>query len=101
MSTLPPLPVVIPLSVAAVLSALNKFLSRRWADTLAILATVATGVICGELLLQARRQPVIHWFGGWTPRAGVALGISFVIDPIGAGAAVLTSLLVLSALVFS
>jgi len=101
MSTLAPLPVVIPLSVAAILSALNKFLHRRISEALAIGATVATGVICGVLLLQSQAQPVIHWFGGWTPRAGVALGISFVIDPIGAGAAVFASLLVLAALVFS
>src|SRR5579864_5272897 len=101
MSTLAPLPVVIPLSVAAILSALNKFLHRRISEALAIAATVATGVICGVLLLQSQVQPVIHWFGGWTPRAGVALGISFVIDPIGAGAAVFASLLVLAALVFS
>ncbi len=101
MSTLAPLPVVIPLSVAAILSALNKFVGRRLSEALAILTTIATGLICGELLLQARVQPVIHWFGGWTPRAGVALGISFVIDPIGAGAAVFTSLLVLAALIFS
>jgi multicomponent Na+:H+ antiporter subunit D len=101
MSTLAPLPVVVPLSVAAILSALNKFLSRRAADALAILTTIATGIICGELLFEASVQPVIHWFGGWTPRAGVALGISFVIDPLGAGAATFTSLLVLAALVFS
>jgi multicomponent Na+:H+ antiporter subunit D len=101
MSTLAPLPVVIPLSVAAILSALNKFLHRRISEALAVAATVATGVICGVLLLQSQAQPVIHWFGGWTPRAGVALGISFVIDPIGAGAAVFASLLVLAALVFS
>lgn len=101
MSLLAPLPVVIPLSTAAILAALNKFFSRRWSEGLSILATIATGVICGELLLQSRMQPVIHWFGGWTPRAGVALGISFVIDPVGAGAAVFTSLLVLAALVFS
>ena len=101
MSTLAPLPVVIPLSVAALLAAVNKFLARRISEALSILATIATGVICGELLLQSRVQPVIHWFGGWTPRAGVALGISFVIDPIGAGAAVFASLLVLAALVFS
>lgn len=101
MSTLAPLPVVIPLSVAALLAAVNKFLARRVSEAFSILATIATGVICGELLLQSRVQPVIHWFGGWTPRAGVALGISFVIDPIGAGAAVFTSLLVLAALVFS
>src|SRR5512146_324861 len=101
MSALAPLPVVIPLSVAALLAALNRHLSRRWSETLTILATVGTGGICGGLLLQASTQPVIHWFGGWTPRAGVALGISFVIDPFGAGAALFASLLVLAALVFS
>jgi len=65
MSLLAPLPVVIPLSTAAILAALNKFFSRRWSEGLSILATIATGVICGELLLQSRMQPVIHWFGGW------------------------------------
>ncbi len=101
MSALAPLPVVIPLSAAAILAALNKFMARRLSEALAITATVATGGICGELLLKSATQPVIHWFGGWTPRAGVALGISFVIDPIGAGAAVFTCLLMLAALVFS
>lgn len=101
MSALAPLPVVIPLSAAAILAALNKHLPRRLSEALAILATVMTGGICVELLLQASTQPVIHWFGGWTPRAGVALGISFVIDPIGAAAAAFASLLVLAALVFS
>ena len=101
MSILAPLPVVIPLSAAAILAALNRFLGRRPSEALAILTTIATGILCGELLLRASTQPVIHWFGGWTPRAGVALGISFVIDPIGAGAAAFTSLLVLAALVFS
>ncbi|MGE5206601.1 MAG: complex I subunit 5 family protein, partial [Chlamydiota bacterium] len=101
MSVLAPLPVVIPLSVAAILAALNRHLLRRWSETLTILATVSTGGICGDLLLRASRQPVIHWFGGWTPRAGVALGISFVIDPIGAAAAAFTCLLVLAALIFS
>jgi len=46
MSTLAPLPVVIPLSVAAILSALNKFVGRRLSEALAILTTIATGVIC-------------------------------------------------------
>ncbi|HSB76179.1 MAG TPA: proton-conducting transporter membrane subunit, partial [Terriglobales bacterium] len=101
MSALAPLPVVIPLSVAALLAAFNRHLPRRLSEAAAILATAATGAISGELLLQARVQPVIHWFGGWTPRAGVALGISFVIDPVGAGAAAFTSLLVLAALIFT
>src|SRR5262249_55922097 len=41
------------------------------------------------------------WFGNWYPRKGIALGICFTIDPIGAGLATLVSLLSVAALVFS
>jgi multicomponent Na+:H+ antiporter subunit D len=43
----------------------------------------------------------VYWFGNWRPRNGIALGISFVIDPVGAGLATLCSFLTLAALVFS
>jgi multicomponent Na+:H+ antiporter subunit D len=101
MSILAPLPVAIPLSVAAILTGLNKWLSRRQAEAFTLLAVTATGAICGELLVESCAHRLIHWFGGWTPHAGVALGISFVIDPLGAGAALFTSILVLAAIVFS
>ncbi|HZU42732.1 MAG TPA: proton-conducting transporter membrane subunit [Terriglobales bacterium] len=96
-----PLPVVVPLSVAAILAGLNKFFPRRLADIFAMAATFATGAISLELAFLSRVQPIVYWFGGWTPRAGVALGISFAIDPIGASFAALVSLLVLAALIFS
>jgi multicomponent Na+:H+ antiporter subunit D len=44
---------------------------------------------------------LVYWFGGWGPRQGIALGISFAIDPIGAGLAALAGLLVLAGLLFS
>jgi multicomponent Na+:H+ antiporter subunit D len=96
-----PVPVVIPLGVAGILAGLTKRTPRRVADSLAILVSASVLGICLELMALAARQPIVYWFGGWTPRAGVALGISFVIDPIGAGMASLVSLLVLAALVFS
>jgi len=99
-SQLAPLPVVIPLSVAALLAALDKFVPRRVADAAAFLASVSVLGICVELILAAR-QPLVYWFGSWTPRAGVALGISFSIDQMGAGLASLASLLVTAAFVFS
>jgi multicomponent Na+:H+ antiporter subunit D len=43
----------------------------------------------------------LHWFGGWTPRSGVAIGIGFSVDPLGAGMAVLASGLTLAALLYS
>src|SRR5579884_2582634 len=98
---LAPLPVVVPLSIAAILAAFNKFFPRRLADILAIAATIAAGAISLELAFISRVQPIVYWFGGWTPRAGVALGISFAIDPMGASFAALVSLLVMAALIFS
>ncbi|HZU22105.1 MAG TPA: proton-conducting transporter membrane subunit, partial [Terriglobales bacterium] len=99
--TLAPLPVVVPLSMAALLAAGNKICSRAIADALSIMATLITGAACVYLLIGAQTQPIVYWFGGWTPRAGVALGISFFIGPLNAALAVFVSLLVLAALVFS
>ncbi len=98
---LAPLPVAIALGMAAILAALDKFVPRRLADTLAALATAGVLGICLDLLRLAHSQPIVYWFGGWTPRAGMALGISFTIDTIGAGLASLVALLVLAAFVFS
>jgi multicomponent Na+:H+ antiporter subunit D len=99
--SLPPLPVVVPLLVAAVLMAAGKHLPRRLRDTLCLAATAAVVVLCALLLEQARQATVVYWFGGWTPREGVALGISFAIDPFGAALALLAALLVLAGFVYS
>jgi multicomponent Na+:H+ antiporter subunit D len=96
-----PLPVIVPLLTAALLAAVNKLVPRRAADTLAILAAVCTGLISGTLLYQTLAAPIVYWFGGWTPRAGIALGICFVATPMGAALAALACLLVAAAMVFS
>ena len=101
MHTLVPLPVVIPLSAAAVLAALNAWLPRRIADAIAILASSGTLVICWLLMRAAQAQPITYWFGGWTPRSGVALGIAFEFGPLSAGLAAFAALLVLAAFIFS
>ncbi len=100
-SVLAPLPVAIPLGMAAILAAVNRHIPRRLADAAAIATALATGIVCGLLILFSTQAPIVYWFGGWTPRGQVALGISFAIDPIGAGMATLVSLLVLCAFVFS
>ena len=46
-------------------------------------------------------KPIVYWFGGWQPRQGMALGIGFVIDPFGAGLALLAAAWSSPALVFS
>ena len=101
MNSLVPMPVAIPLGVAALLAAGNKHIPRRLADAASLLATVASGVIALRLMMLARHEPLVYWFGGWAPRSGMALGISFVVDPIGAGLAAFTCLLMIAALVFS
>jgi multicomponent Na+:H+ antiporter subunit D len=104
MTYLPPLPVAIPLLVAALCSAIGTFLPRRLIDLIAILTAAAVLLICLRLTGQAAHSPITYWFGGWSPSwvgGRAAIGVSFQIDAIGAGMASLVSLLVLCSLVVS
>jgi multicomponent Na+:H+ antiporter subunit D len=60
-------------------------------------------VLCAVLLARAADADglVVHWFGGWQPEDGVAIGISFAIDPIGGGLALYAGFLFVMAFVFS
>lgn len=98
---LPPLPVAVPLVIGAFLAAVNRHIPRWLADTLAITASLACLAACLLLMKLSASQTMVYWFGGWIPRSGAAVGISFSIDPIGAGAAAFASLLVVAALVMS
>jgi multicomponent Na+:H+ antiporter subunit D len=101
MSWLLPLPVVIPLLAAAVNTAGDHVLPRRAGDAIAISAAAASFVFSLLIMVQSMQHELTHWFGGWRPRSGVALGIAFTSDPLGAGAAALASGLMLAALVYS
>jgi multicomponent Na+:H+ antiporter subunit D len=95
------LAVVVPLLAASALVSLRG-LFPRWATDLASCAAVlAVVVICATLLARAAHQPFAYWLGGWRPRAGVSVGISLSIDPIGAGAATFAAVLVAAAFVYS
>jgi multicomponent Na+:H+ antiporter subunit D len=107
MAWMAPLPVVGPLLVAAVLAAVGGFLPRRLVDVIACATAAAVAGVC-LLLAHATRAggPIVYWFGGWKPGSagkvpGFPVGISFVIDPLGAGLAALAALLMLAALLFS
>ena len=96
-----PLPVAIPLIAAALLVVGGEVLPRRVQDAIAI-AAAATATAFALVILQAsERHDVLHWFGGWHPHDGIALGISFTVDPLGAGMAALACGLDLLALVYS
>src|SRR5579871_3740703 len=102
LTTTIPLPVAIPLIVAALLAFAGKWIGRRACDTLAI-ATAAGNVLMTLAILRGVwSHPLIYWFGNWWPRpGGVALGICFNVDAIGAVLAVLTATLTLAGLIYS
>jgi multicomponent Na+:H+ antiporter subunit D len=97
---LSPVAVALPLAVAAVLSAVTTVLPRRATDLIAVATAGGVAAVCA-LLLARTSDTVVHWFGGWAPRHDVAVGISFVVDPIGAGLALLASVLVVASLLFT
>jgi multicomponent Na+:H+ antiporter subunit D len=53
------------------------------------------------MVVYTRLDPAVYWVGRWAVRDGAALGIAFVIDTMGAALALLASLLVTFALIFS
>jgi multicomponent Na+:H+ antiporter subunit D len=101
MDVLVPLPVAIPLLTAALLTATGHFLGKRVDDVAGIAASAATLVISFLLLFHSADHRLAYWFGGWKPREGLALGISFTVDPVGAGFAALAATLMTASLVFS
>ena len=101
MDVMVPLPVALPLLAAAVLTAVGHFLPPWVDDVLALAATAAALVLSLLLVVRSDDHDLVYWFGGWKPRDGVALGISFTVDPAGAAIAALAAALMLAALVFS
>lgn len=102
MSPLPPLAVAVPLATAALIAILSKH-APRWLRTALSLAAALFAVAVCALLVNAtiRHGAVVHWFGGWTPRHGVSLGIAFVVEPASAALAALTALLTTASLFFA
>src|SRR5439155_4659111 len=101
MSALVPLVVGVPLLAAPVLAGLGHWVPKRADDVIAIAVAAATTTLAVLLLVRSVGTPLVYWFGGWHPRSGLALGISFTVDPLGAAFAAVTAFLVLAALVFS
>ena len=95
------LPVVVPFITAAGLMVIRP-LSRRWLnDAVTGAGAVAVVVLCALLLSRAAQHPIAYWMGGFRPVDQVAIGISLSIDPVGAGLATFSAVLVLAALAYS
>ncbi|SER10201.1 multisubunit sodium/proton antiporter, MrpD subunit [Faunimonas pinastri] len=95
-----PLPVVLPLLAAAFLLGADKILPKRAPDLLALVVAVAVAVVCAMLAARSWDTPLTYWFGGWQPQGRLALGIAFVVDPLGASVALLAAILFIGSFVF-
>ncbi len=101
MTHLTALPVVVPFVIAALLIATGSVLPRPLQDFLGIGTAAAVVVMCVLLAAYSAHQPFAYWLGGWTPRHGVAIGISLSVDPLGAGMAAFAAVMVLAALTYA
>jgi multicomponent Na+:H+ antiporter subunit D len=101
MSWIPPLLVAIPLLAAAVTAGLDHVTPKLLQDAIVLAAATATTALAFLLLWQAENHEVVHWFGGWQTRGGVALGVDFAVGPLAAGMCAVIGLVVTLALVYS
>ncbi|MFZ0044018.1 MAG: proton-conducting transporter membrane subunit [Solirubrobacteraceae bacterium] len=95
------LPVVVPLIASAFMVALRRWTSRIFDDIFAAGVGVAVATMCALLMVRAIHHPFAYWMGGWKPSHMVAVGISFSVDPIGAGLATFAAIMVTAALIYS
>jgi multicomponent Na+:H+ antiporter subunit D len=95
------LPFAVPLVAAALLVAVRHWSPRLVNDAVAAAVGVTVVALLGILLARSIHAPIAYWMGGWRPSHSVSIGISFSIDPIGAGMAAFCAVLVTAALVYS
>src|SRR5437660_9363146 len=95
------LPVFVPLMGAAAMVAIRKFSPRVLDDLVAGTISVTVVALCAILLARSSHHPIAYWMGGWRPSHSVTIGISFSIDPIGAGMSAFCAVLVTAALIYS
>ncbi|HEY3831602.1 MAG TPA: complex I subunit 5 family protein [Acidimicrobiia bacterium] len=101
MDAVAPLAMFVPLAGAAVLAGLTGIVHRVVADLYVLVVTIATTVLCAVLLRRTTDHRVLHWFGGWRPAHGNAIGVALTVDTIGAATALLIGVLALAAFIFS
>jgi multicomponent Na+:H+ antiporter subunit D len=94
---------VLPLLVAAAISALNMLLrgKRRVLDAIAILTAAAVAAMLAVIMARTAHGDAVYWFAGFRPSRGIAIGIDFAAGPLSAGLACLAAVLVTTAMIFS
>jgi multicomponent Na+:H+ antiporter subunit D len=98
---LPPFPVAGPLAVAGLLLAVGHRLPARIPDAIAFLTAIGAGAVCVLMAMHTAGGPLVYWFGGWTPRPGIVIGIGFLVDRVGATVAAFIAFLFAATLVFA
>jgi multicomponent Na+:H+ antiporter subunit D len=98
-TALVPLAVAVPLLAAAALAALGHFVRPVVANLVAIGVAAAVAVLAVILIFHSADHTIHYWFGGWRPRDGIAIGIAFSVEPLGAALAALVAVLATAALV--
>jgi multicomponent Na+:H+ antiporter subunit D len=101
MTWIPPLLVAVPLLAAALTAALDHVTPAPVRGALVVGAAFATTVLAFLLLWHSEGHEVVHWFGGWKPQHGVALGIDFAVGPLAAGMCAVIGIVVTLALVYA
>jgi multicomponent Na+:H+ antiporter subunit D len=100
-SAVVPASVAVPLGGAALMVGFSRFLPRRARDLIAIAIALATTTLTLILMAASAGHPMIYWFSGWRPSAGMVIGIDYAVGPLGAGMASLAGVLTSAALVYS
>lgn len=92
-----PLAMALPLFGAALMPIVRHVARRRLLiDLLSIMLLVAVLAIDIAVLRQALERPFLYPFGGWP-----GIGVTFLVEPAGAGCAALAALLTLAGMIFS
>jgi multicomponent Na+:H+ antiporter subunit D len=99
-SAVVPISVSVPLAGAALMAAFSRLLPRRARDLIAIAVALATTTLTLILMAASAGHPMIYWFSGWRPSAGMVIGIDYAVGPLGAGMASLAGVLASAALVY-
>ncbi|HVX46540.1 MAG TPA: proton-conducting transporter membrane subunit, partial [Mycobacteriales bacterium] len=100
-TALAPLAIVVPILVACLLLAAGHYLPRRIADLISIGCSLAVAALAALLIRSTGDGRMVTWSGGWQPRHGLSVGVVLVVDRLGAGAVLLSAVLMSVALLYS
>jgi len=93
------LAVLVPVVAGTLLAGIAPFADRR--QVLLPVGSAVASLVLAAIVLGRTGDREVVWFSGWHPRDGVAIGIGFAADPLGAGLAVFIATLGIVAIVLA